>query len=133
MSRRGSAVLAEEELIDLNIELQANPKSENAKKAKSVLINHKAIEAAGKNKLDDALKYVEEAIELDPSNRTLQLNKAEYLARKNKFNDAIEICAKLVETNAEDYAARHQLIAYLNNAFEGDMECGTNYFLIFFD
>lgn len=56
MSRRGSAVLAEEELIDLNIELQANPKSENAKKAKSVLINHKAIEAAGKKKTRRCVK-----------------------------------------------------------------------------
>lgn len=116
----------DEQLLQLNIELSRNPNSASAKSAKLVILNHKAIEAAAKDKLDEAIEFVDQAMELDATNETLLLNKAEYLARKNKFNEAIEICAKLVKENEKNYAARHALGAYLNNAFESDMECGNH-------
>lgn len=114
----------DQQLTALNVELAMNPNSEGARSARSVILNKKAMEAACKDKLDEAISLVDQAMEFDSSNTTLLLNKAEYLARKNKFNEAIEIVSKLVEENGQNYAARHALGAYLNNAFEGDMECG---------
>ncbi len=77
---------------------------------------------------DDALHLVDEAVQLDPSNNTLLLNKADFLSKKNKFNEAIKIVEKLYKENAENYAARTALVSYLNNALEIDMECGMTYY-----
>jgi tetratricopeptide (TPR) repeat protein len=116
----------DQELAKYNSELKHNPNNEVAKKGKSLVLNNKAVAVASKNKLEEAIRLLNQAIELNPNNAVFYANKAEYFSKLGKYNDSIDCASKALEIDANSQSAKSLLILNLTNQYTGDMQKGKH-------
>lgn len=116
----------DQEIARLNVELQKNPDNERAKKAKAICLNNKALALNSKGKHEDALKFVKQAIQLDPAHAAFYCNQALFYSKNNKYNDAIEAASKALELEPHNHNAIETLSLNLNNQFAIDCQKGND-------
>lgn len=116
----------DQELANLSQELQKNPANVQAKQAKAVLLNNKALTLSKEAKHDEALKLIKQSIELDQTNPGLFNNQAIFLSKMNKYNEAIESVNKALQLEPENKTSLEILSVNLNNQFTVDVQKGLN-------
>lgn len=116
----------DQELANLSAELQRNPDNVQAKQAKAVLLNNKALTLSKEEKHDEALKLIKQSIELDQSNPGLFNNQAIFLSKVNKYNEAIESVKKALQIDPQNKTSIEILSVNLNNQFTIDVQKGLN-------
>lgn len=116
----------DQEIANLTAELQRNPNNVQARQAKAVLLNNKALTLSKEDKHDEALKLIKQSIELDESNTGLLNNQAIFLSKMNKYNEAIESVNKALQIDPENKTSIEILSVNLNNQFTVDVQKGLN-------
>lgn len=116
----------DQEINKVNAQLAKTPDDQQLKETKAALLNNKAVELSKRERHEEAIKNVNEAIELNPNQATFYCNKANFLQRLNRYPESIECAEQALKTDPSYENARDTLAASLNNQYVIDCEKGSN-------
>jgi tetratricopeptide (TPR) repeat protein len=124
---------ADKEIKKIEIEIKnidgiiaKNPTEQILKEHKAALLNNKAIELNKREKYEDALKTINESIELNPTHPVFFCNKSNFLQRLNRYVESIESAEQSLALDPNYENAKDSLAASLNNQYVLDTEKGEN-------
>ena len=118
----------DQDLILITNELSQNPESEMLKNIKAAHLNNKALILGQLQKFNDAIKCINQAIDLNPTNNylSLLLNKASFYHKISKFNESLEWAHKVLEMDSNNEKAVEIIILNLSSQVALDNEKGNN-------
>ena len=114
----------DKELLQINIELAKNPTCQHLKTIKATLLNNKALGLFNKNKGNEALKLINQAIELAQTS-ALFSSKSNVLFKMNKYDESMECANKALELDPENPKAKDMVVINLNNKQMVECEKGN--------
>jgi tetratricopeptide (TPR) repeat protein len=124
---------ADKEIKKIDVELKnvdqliaKNGEDQILKEHKASLLNNKGIELSKRDKHDEALKQILDAIELNPTHPIFFCNKSNFLQKLNRYTEAIEAADQSLALDPNYENAKDSLAASLNNQYVLDTEKGEN-------
>ena len=119
----------DQDLIYISAELAKNPDSERLKNVKASMLNNKALILGQSQRFNDAIKCLNQAIDLNPTEvlPTLITNKASLLHKASRFNESIECASKLLlDIDINNEKANELLVLNYSTLATIDNEKGNN-------
>lgn len=106
----------EKELSSISIELSKNPNSQHLKNLKANLLNKKALQLSQQEKFSDAVKIINQGLELNSAHSaTLLCNKANFLLKLNQFDESLDCCYEALTIDKDLHNAKELIVLNLNN------------------
>jgi len=118
----------DKELSSINIELAKNPNSQHLKNLKANLLNKKSLTLCQQGKINDALKTINQALELNSAYTVaLLVNKANFLHKLNQFDESLDCCYEALGIDSSLQNAKDMIVLNLNNQQVFESEKGNDH------